>query len=206
MTTCRSKRIDLPRLANQLRISSATTLANWMRSSGSLIIIRRTVQRPKEASRDASRTGSWAARSDASSIAAAIDPSGNGGLTGQQEVQRAAQAVDVGPASRPCGCSAPAPAPGSRPCPGRNRRRSRSARTIILGESGQPQVEHLDAPVLVRPAVGRLDVAMDQPGVVGVLQAHGRLGDVIGRFQTSSGPSSLTIVCRSRPSTYSITM
>ena len=48
-------------------------------------------------------------------------------------------------------------------------------------QSGQAEVEHLDRAVPVEEQVGRLDVAMDPAGLVGVLQTAGRLGDVVGR-------------------------
>ena len=44
----------------------------------------------------------------------------------------------------------------------------------------RPEVEQLHRLVPVQQAVGRLDVAVDQAHLVGVLQAVGDLGDVVG--------------------------
>ena len=49
-----------------------------------------------------------------------------------------------------------------------------------MEEAGQPQVEDADRAVAVEQDVGRLDVAVDQAGLVGVLQPLGRLADVVG--------------------------
>ena len=59
---------------------------------------------------------------------------------------------------------------------------------LVVGEAGQAQVEHLDHALRVDQQVGGLDVAVDQAGLVGVLQAVGRLADVVGRrFVAAAG-------------------
>ena len=53
---------------------------------------------------------------------------------------------------------------------------------LVVEEAGQAHVEDLDDAVAVDEDVARLDVAVDQAGrLVGVLQAEGRLADVVGR-------------------------
>ena len=44
---------------------------------------------------------------------------------------------------------------------------------VVVEEPGQAEVEDLHAAVAVEQDVARLDVAVDQPGLVGVLQARG---------------------------------
>src|SRR5262249_393538 len=51
----------------------------------------------------------------------------------------------------------------------------------VVEEAGQAEVEHLDGGGTLAEQGGRLDVAVDQPVLVGVVQAQGRLPDVVGR-------------------------
>ena len=51
---------------------------------------------------------------------------------------------------------------------------------VVVEEAGQAEVEDLDDAGAVHEQVGRLDVAVDQAGLVGVLQAEGGLMDVVG--------------------------
>ena len=50
----------------------------------------------------------------------------------------------------------------------------------VLEEEGQAHVQDLDVPLLVEQEVGGLDVAVDQPGLVCVLQAQCRLTNAVG--------------------------
>src|SRR5262249_7430887 len=55
---------------------------------------------------------------------------------------------------------------------------------LVVEEARQAHVEDLDDAVAIDQDVARLDVAVDEPGrVVGVLQAEGRLADVMGGAQ-----------------------
>src|SRR5207248_1106003 len=100
---------------------------------------------------------------------------------GQQVVEGAAQAVDVGPVvhvrrlQRLLGGQVVGGAQNGVGVefPGQ----------LFVGvgpEPGQAQVEDLDDAGAVHQQVAGLDVAVDQAGGVDVLQALGRLGDVVG--------------------------
>ena len=99
----------------------------------------------------------------------------------EQEIQRAAQTVDIGPRVRTVAIDRLL----GRQIVGRAEHvlviLHGQAGVVIVGESGQPQVEDLDDVPLVDQQVGRLDVAMDQPVRMGIRQALGRLADVVGR-------------------------
>src|SRR5262249_37496803 len=47
---------------------------------------------------------------------------------------------------------------------------------LLVGEAGQAEIADLDLPLAREHQVARLDVAVDQPLLVRVLQAEGRLG------------------------------
>ena len=51
---------------------------------------------------------------------------------------------------------------------------------VLVEEAGQPQVQNLEDAGPAQQQVGRLHVAVNQPGRVGVLQAVGGLADVVG--------------------------
>ena len=126
-------------------------------------------------------------------------------MPGEDEVERAAQAVQVGP---PIDRMAVERLFGGQ-IVGRAEHVfvvcDRQRGFLAVGEFGQSQVQHFDRALGVDQQIGRLDVAVDQAGFVGMFQSVGRLGDVVGGQIVVQRPSSLTMFCRSRPSTYSMT-
>ena len=106
---------------------------------------------------------------------------GKGASSGQQEEKRAAQAVNVG-------------ADVGRVRIGRLFRRhevdraqqgrrgaGRVAGAGLADELRQPEIQHLDLPLVGDHQVAGGDVAVDHAVLVGMLQAGGRLADVIAR-------------------------
>ena len=61
---------------------------------------------------------------------------------------------------------------------------------VVAEEASQAHVEDLDLPLAIDQDVARLDVAVDQAALVGVVQPQGRLPDVMARLATPSGPAS----------------
>ncbi len=55
----------------------------------------------------------------------------------------------------------------------------RAVADLVLEEAGQPQIEQLDAPIGREQQVGRLDVAVDQAVLMGVLKRQRRLVGVV---------------------------
>ena len=127
-------------------------------------------------------------------------------MAGQQEIQRTAQAVDVGP-----GVDAVAVQGLLR---GKIVGRAQHVfveghgkrGVLVAGESGQAQIEHFDHFLLIDQQIGRFDVAVDQAGLVGMGQSVGRLADVVGGDKIIQRAFVFDqSAARSRPSTYSIT-
>ena len=61
----------------------------------------------------------------------------------------------------------------------------------VVEEAGQAHVEDLDDALAVQQQVGGLDVAVDQAGLVGVVQAEGGLADVVGGARHVHRPAAL---------------
>ena len=97
---------------------------------------------------------------------------GKRGMPGQHVIERAAEAVDVGPmidrmaVERLFGGQIIGRAQHVFVVGDRQRR------FVGVGELGQSQIENFDGPLQIDQQVGRLDVAMDQARFVGVLQAR----------------------------------
>ena len=109
----------------------------------------------------------------------------------EQEIERGPQAVNVGPGvggvavrgllrGDVIGGSERAPQTGHAEVVG-----------LLAEETGQAHVENFDHARPVEHQVGRLDVAVDQPGLVGVLQSQGGLADVVGGAEGVHRPSLL---------------
>ena len=171
---------DLPRSASQSLSIAATSPAVCGRSIGFLDIID-----SQNSTSDGGASGRTLKIDSGRAVwcfssRSEIEPSGNGGLPGQQEIKRAAQAVDVRPAIRLVAIESLL---GGQVI-GRAEHvllvGHRERRLVVFGQLGQAHVEQLHRAVPVDQAVGRLDVAMDQAHLMGVLQAVGHLGDVIG--------------------------
>ena len=130
--------------------------------------------------------------------------------TGQQVIERAAQAVNVGPDVGLLRRRGSAPGPCSRACPasgrhgsGRRRPAPSLCRPWPSPKSSTLIIARL--PWLREHQIARLDVAMDHALLVGVLQPEGGLDARNSkRCDTGSGPLALTSLDRSSPSTYSI--
>ena len=60
-----------------------------------------------------------------------------------------------------------------------------------MEEAGQAEVENLDDAGAIHEQIGRLDVAVDQAGLMGVLQAEGGLVDVMGGAIRVQGAAAL---------------
>ncbi len=58
---------------------------------------------------------------------------------------------------------------------------------LVGGEPGQAQIEQFHHTVGIDEQIGRLDVAMDQSGGVGVSQSLGRLPEIFGRLGVGQG-------------------
>ena len=108
---------------------------------------------------------------------------------GQQEIHRTTETVDVRPGIHLVaveslfGCQVVGGAQHLFVMPQRDR--------VLVGlfkEPRQAQVENLDDPLEVHQQVGRLDVAMDQPGLVSVGEPVSRLADVVGGVTVAAGP------------------
>ena len=101
-------------------------------------------------------------------------PFGEGWLQGQQLVERRAQRIDIaqraGDAPEPLGRHEPQ-------CPDQV---VRLRQLVPLDELGQPEVGDPDVPLGVEQEVGGLDVAVDHPLAVGVVQCVGDLGSEPG--------------------------
>ncbi len=88
---------------------------------------------------------------------------------------------------------------------------SASVRELMIGriarriEPGQAHVENLHDAFAIEQQVGWFNVSMHHAFVVGIGQATSSLQDTIDSVRHGSGPRSLTIAERSRPSTYSMT-
>ena len=103
-------------------------------------------------------------------------------LAGQQEVERRAQAVDVGADVDVVAVEGL--------LRGEVVGRAEDALVVVLAcvrlsssswkKRARPMSRILTTPCAVQQQVARLDVAVDQPGLVGVLQAQRRLADVVG--------------------------
>jgi hypothetical protein len=99
---------------------------------------------------------------------------------GQQEIERGAQAVDVGPDVHHVAVHRLL---GGHVVHGADRALGVPPAEVVgrvVEEAGQAEVEDFDRTRPVEEQVGRLDVAVDQAGLVGVLQAEGGLADVVG--------------------------
>ena len=70
-------------------------------------------------------------------------------------------------------------------------------------KEGQPQVEDLHLAVRGNHQVRRLDIAMDQPALVGRVQANRDLADDLAGIGHGSRPARSAILERSCPSMYS---
>src|SRR5262245_595686 len=58
----------------------------------------------------------------------------------------------------------------------------------IVEEAGQTHIEDLDSAGAIEEQIARLDVAMYQAGLVGMLQAQGSLANVVRRAQGRQRP------------------
>lgn len=84
----------------------------------------------------------------------------------------------------------------------------RQRRLLVVGKQGQAQIEQLDRTTLVDQKVGLvLHVAMDQSGVMGVLQLISCLGQIFGYWliRQKARTRAFTIDAKSLPGMYSIT-
>ena len=110
-------------------------------------------------------------------------------VAAEQAIQRAAQAVDVGPGIGPLGVQGLL---GGHVVD-RSHHFARRGQPVPLGigrvEPGQAHVENLDRPPLVEQQVAGLDIAMDDPFGVGEGDAAGRLNRVVeGLSQRQPAP------------------
>ena len=101
-------------------------------------------------------------------------------MPGQEKIERTAQAIDVGPAVHAVTVQGLL----------RGKIVGRAQHVfvkghgkrgmLVAGESGQAQVQHLDHFFLIDQKIGGFDVAVDQAGLVGMVQPVGRLADEVG--------------------------
>ena len=127
-------------------------------------------------------------------------------MAGQQEIKRAAQAVDVGPQIDLVAVDGLL----GRKIVGRAEHvfvvGDGQRGLLVVREQGQAQVENLHHPLLIDQQVGGLHVAVNQAGIVGVLEALGGLGDVVAGHSQRQRPIVLDDVLQVWPSMNSITM
>ena len=119
----------------------------------------------------------------------------------QHEVERAAEAVDVGPCVNPVAVERLF---GGKIVDGADHllvvgHRQRGLR--LVGEPRQPHVENLDRAGLVDQQIGGLDVAVNQSVGVRIGQPLGGLCVYDAAVLYGSGPLRLTIACKSLPLT-----
>ena len=109
-------------------------------------------------------------------------PVGKRGMAGEQKIQRAAQAVDVGPGVHGVAVHSLLGRQVVRRAQHVFAVGPRQRTGLLVAEAGQPHVENLDHALGVNQQISRLDVAVDQPGVVRMLQPASGLGDVVSGY------------------------
>ena len=113
---------------------------------------------------------------------------------GQEVIERAAQAVDVGPDVGTRGVEDLLGGDEVGGAEGLPFRGQAAVDLLLAGRLGQAEVEHLDrrlVPLAGEHQVARLDVAVDEPFLVGVLEPEGRLVDEVAGVSHRQRPLGL---------------